>query len=247
MTDSNTIKDLSGVFSRQKIAKVGTGTTTRRVAQIGYYFVEQMADDMFQVRPLNNNFVPTGDPEEIDRDELLKDYTPEPEMYHKQVLPNMKDLQKTLARADRHRKQGNSFSAEMEYGNAIKVDEYNVRGNFGVGLCLMERGEKDRANDIFARLVAMDAPFSPKHKHMFNDFGISLRKSKMIPQAVEYYSKAIALSPDDEHLRYNLARALFEEKEYTKVREELKKCLELNPDFAEAQKFVAYLDKNKLG
>ncbi|WP_319777304.1 tetratricopeptide repeat protein [Maridesulfovibrio sp.] len=247
MTENNTIQDLSGVFSRQRVAKVGTGTTTRRVAQIGYYFVEQMAEDLFQVRPLNSNFVPTGDPEGITRDELLESYTPEPEMYHQQVLPNMKELQKTLARADRLRQQGNSFSAEMEYNNSLKIDEMNVRGNFGVGLCLMQRGETERANDIFARLVSMDAPFAPEHKHMFNDFGISLRKSKMIPQAVEYYSKAIALSPEDEHLRYNLARAYFEDKQYDKAREHLAKCLEINPDFAEAKKFVAYLDKNKLG
>ncbi len=247
MTDKNPIADLSGVFSRQRIAKVGTGTTPRRVAQIGYYFVEQMSEDLFQVRPLNSNFVPTGDPEELTRDDLLQDYTPEPEMYHKQVLPNMKELQKTLARADRYRQQGNSFSAEMEYTNAVKIDEMNVRGNFGVGLCLLQRGETDRANDVFARLVSMDAPFAAEHKHMFNDFGINLRKSKMIPQAVEYYSKAISLSPEDEHLRYNLARALFEDKGYERVREELDKCLELNPDFEEAKKFIAYLDKNKLG
>jgi len=247
MSEKNQIKDLSGVFSRQRIAKVGTGTTTRRVAQIGYYFVEQMADDLFQVRPLNSNFVPTGDPESITRDELLENYTPEPEMYHKQVLPNMKELQKTLARADRLRQQGNSFSAEMEYNNSLKIDEMNVRGNFGVGLCLMQRGEAERANDIFARLISMDAPFAKEHKHMFNDFGINLRKSKMILQAIEYYSKAIKLSSDDEHLRYNLARAYFEDKQYEKVREELAKCLEINPDFVEAKKFVAYLDKNKLG
>ncbi|CCO22750.1 tetratricopeptide repeat protein [Maridesulfovibrio hydrothermalis] len=247
MTDSETIKDLSGVFSRQKMAKVGTGVTTRRVAQVGYYFVEQMTDDLFQVRPLNSNFVPTGDPESITREDLLQDYTPEPEMYHKQVLPNMKDLQKTLARADRHRKQGNTFSAEMEYTNAIKIDEMNVRGNFGVGLCLMERGETDRANDVFARLISMDAPFSAEHKHMFNDFGINLRKSKMIPQAIEYYTKAIALSPEDEHLRYNLARAYFENKDYAKAREELNICMQSNPDFEQGKKFIAYLDKNKLG
>lgn len=247
MTESHLIKDLSGVFSHQRIAKVGTGTTTRRVAQVGFYFVEQIEDDLFQVRPLNNNFVPSGDPEEVTREELLEAYTPEPEMYHKQVLPNMKELHKTLARADRYRKQGNSFSAEMEYGNALKVDEMNVRGNFGIGLCLMERGETERANDIFARLISMDAPFSAENKHMFNDFGINLRKSKMIPQAVQYYSKAISLSPEDEHLRYNLARAYFEEKQYQKVREELQTCLEINPKFAEAQKFIAYLDKNKLG
>lgn len=247
MTDSNTIHDLTGVFSRQKIAKVGTGTTSRKVAQIGYYFIEQLEDDLFEVRPLNSNFVPTGNPEKISRDELLTDYTPEPEMYHKQVLPNMKNLQKTLARADRHRKQGNSFSAEMEYTNAIKVDELNVRGNFGVGLCFMERGETERANDVFARLISMDAAFEEKHKHLFNDFGINLRKSKMIPQSIQYYSKALALSHEDENLHYNLARAYFEAKDYSKAREELKTCLELRTDFEEAIKFIAYLDKKKLG
>ncbi len=247
MTDSNTIHDLTGVFSRQKIAKVGTGTTTRKVAQIGYYFIEQLEEDMFEVRPLNSNFVPTGNSEKISRDSLLTDYTPEPEMYHKQVLPNMKNLQKTLARADRHRKQGNSYSAEMEYTSAIKVDELNVRGNFGVGLCFMERGETERANDVFARLISMDAAFEEKHKHLFNDFGINLRKSKMIPQSIQYYSKALALSPEDENLHYNLARAYFEAKDYAKTREELKTCLELKADFEEATKFIAYLDKKKLG
>ncbi len=247
MTDSSTIQDLKGVFSCQKVAKVGTGTTTRRVAQVGYYFIEQTGEDEFDVRPLNSNFVPIGNAEKVNRETLLKDYTPEPEMYHKQVLPNMKDLQKTLARADRNRKQGNTFSAEMEYSSAVKVDETNVRGNFGVGLCFMERGETERANDVFARLISMDAAFESEHKHLFNDFGINLRKSKMIPQSIEYYGKAISLSPDDEHLRYNLARAYFEAKDFDKARKELERCIELNPEFEEAKKFIAYLDKNKLG
>ncbi len=246
MTDTGTT-ELTGIFSKQKVAKVGTGTTTRKVAQIGYYFVEQVDNDIFEIRPLNNNFVPSGNPDQISRDELLSEYTPEPEMYHKQVLPKMKELSKTLARADRHRKQGNSFSAEMEYGNALKIDLNNVRGNFGIGLCLLERGEKDRANDVFARLITMDASFDRDHKHLFNEFGINLRKSKMTQQAVEYYSKALELSQDDENLLYNLARAHFDAEEYKEAREALNKALEIRPDFEEAKKFIAYLDKKKLG
>lgn len=246
MTDTGT-SELTGIFSKQKIAKVGTGTTTRKVAQIGYYFVEQVDNDIFEIRPLNNSFVPSGNPDQISRDELLSEYTPEPEMYHKQVLPKMKELSKTLARADRHRKQGNSFSAEMEYGNALKIDINNVRGNFGIGLCLLERGEKDRANDVFARLITMDASFDRDHKHLFNEFGINLRKSKMTQQAVEYYSKALELSQDDENLLYNLARAHFDAEEYKEAREALNKALEIRPDFEEAKKFIAYLDKKKLG
>lgn len=239
--------ELTGIFSKQKIAKVGTGTTTRRVAQIGYYFVEQVDEQHFEIRPLNNNYVPSGDSEQITRDELLENYTPEPEMYHKQVLPKMKELSKTLARADRYRKQGKTFSAEMEYGNSLKIDINNVRGNFGIGLCLLDRGEKDRANDVFARLISMDAAFDTEHKHLFNEFGINLRKSKMTAQSVEYYNKAIGLSPEDENLYYNIARAYFDAEDYSKCRESLSKALELRPDFTEAKKFIEYLDEKKLG
>lgn len=246
MTSSESL-ELTGIFSKQTIAKVGTGTTTRRVAQIGYYFVEQLDKDTYEVRPLNNEYVPSGDPVKISSDDLLKDYTPEPEMYHQKVLPKMKELSKTLARADRYRNQGKTFSAEMEYGNALKIDIQNVRGNFGIGLCLLERGETDRANDVFARLISMNASFDKEHKHLFNEFGINLRKSKMTVQAIEYYSKALNLSQDDENLYYNLARAYFDDENYQKTREALNSALELRKDFKEAQKFIDYLDKKKLG
>lgn len=239
--------ELTGIFSKQTLSKIGTGTTSRKVAQIGYFFVEQVEEDLFEVRMLNVNFVPTGNPEKINQEELLSKYTPEPEMYHEKVLPRMKELSKTLARADRYRKQGNSFSAEMEYGNSIKIDENNVRGNFGIGLCLMERGETDRANDVFARLISMRAAFSEEHKHLFNEFGMNLRKSKMLPQAIEYYTKALDLSETDENLFYNLARVYFDSQDFTKTREMLGKALELSPDFEEAKKFISYLDKKKLG
>jgi hypothetical protein len=70
MTSSESL-ELTGIFSKQTIAKVGTGTTTRRVAQIGYYFVEQLDKDTYEVRPLNNEYVPSGDPVKISSDDLL--------------------------------------------------------------------------------------------------------------------------------------------------------------------------------
>jgi len=179
-------------------------------------------------------------------DEFLEKFSPEPEFYTGTVMPKMRELEKTIARGDRHRKQGESYSAEYEYGKATKVDEENVRANFGLGLTYLQRGATDKAQDIFERLIKIEAAYESEHKHLFNEFGINLRKNKMISQAMEYYNKALELSATDENLLYNVARVYFELKDYAKTHEMLTKALEINPDMEEAQKFIAYLEAKGL-
>ena len=163
------------------------------------------------------------------------------------LFPDDFDLDREfVARADRHRKRGETFSAEFEYGNALNVDEENIRANFGLGLTYLERGDKAKANDIFERLVKLDAAFETEHKHLFNDFGINLRKQDMYDQAVDYYSRALELTEDDENLHYNIARAYFGIQNYEKALEHLNKALELAPEMKEAQKFITYLKNKRL-
>ncbi|WP_029895860.1 tetratricopeptide repeat protein [Desulfohalovibrio reitneri] len=237
---------IRGVFSAQKVIKIGTGTTSRKTVQQSYFYVEEQDNGEIHVQNLNDEHVPTGPTETIDKDELLEKYAPEPEFYQKEVFPKLRDLRKTLARADRHRKRGETFSAEMEYGNALKVDEDNVRANFGIGLCYMERGDTAKAQDILDRVVKLDAAFEEQHKHMFNEFGINLRKSKMFEQAVDYYTRAAEFSPKDENLFYNTGRAYFEMGEYGKAKQSFEKALEINPELQEAAKFLNHMAKKNL-
>ncbi|RQD62537.1 tetratricopeptide repeat protein [Desulfonatronovibrio magnus] len=237
---------ITGVFSSQSLVKVGTGTTQKKTIQKTYWFVKELEDDQVEIQPLNINYVPSGPKSIISKDDLLEKFSPEPEYYTYTVYPKMRELNKTIARADRHRQKGESFSAEFEYNNALKVDEENIRANFGLGLTYLERGDKDKANNIFERLVKLDAAFEKEHKHLFNDFGINLRKQEMYAQALEYYQRALQLVENDENLHYNVARAYFAFKKYPKTLEHLKKALQLNPDFQEAIKFVKYLKQKKL-
>lgn len=237
---------IKGVFSTQKVSKVGTGTTSRRTVQQAYYYAEENDKGEMELQPLNRNYVPTGPKQTVTKDELLTAYSPEPEFYQAEVFPKMRELGKTLARADRHRSRGETFSAEMEYGEALKVDEENVRANFGIGLCYMERGDTAKAEDILKRVVRLEAAFEEEHKHLFNDFGINLRKSKMFDQAVDYYKRAMEFSPGDENLYYNMARAHFELGNYSKAKENLEKAVELNPDLAEAKQFLDFITKKGL-
>jgi tetratricopeptide (TPR) repeat protein len=237
---------IKGVFSSEKIAKVGAGATVRKTTQTMYWFAEEDETGLIWIQPLNPNYVPSGPKQEIPKEDFLTQYAPEPEFYSSKVYPNIRKLNQTIAKAERHRSNGETYSAEMEYGNALRVDEENIRANFGLGLTYLERGETDKADNIFQRLIKMEATFDAEHKHLFNDFGISLRKNEMYEQATEYYAKALELSPADENLHYNMARACFAKADIEKTFEHLREALQLNKDLEIAQKFLAYLKKNNL-
>lgn len=237
---------IRGVFSSQEIRKVGTGTTTRRTVVKTFWFAEEEPDGKLYVQPINSNYVPTGSKRYVSRDELIEKFSPEPEYYIQTVYPNMRKLNETIDRADTARGKGETFSAEYEYDNALVVDVENVRANFGIGLTYLSRGETDKAQNIFSRLVQLEGAFAEEHKHLFNEFGINLRKNKMFQEALEYYQRALKLSKRDENLYINIARVYLEIKDIPHVVEFLGRALALAPQSEVALKFQSWLIAHKL-
>ncbi|MBC15985.1 conserved protein of unknown function [Pseudodesulfovibrio profundus] len=236
---------IEGVFSIERMAKIGTGTTARRVKQTAIYYARQVNDTTVELQGLNNKKVPSGHIEEITLDELLNDYLPMPQLYN-EVISNIRKVQKSVARGDKFRKRNETFTAEYEYANALNLDEQNVRANFGIGLCLLARDEVDRAKKVFDRIINLDSAFADEHKHLFNEYGIALRKKKLTGQAVDYYKRAIEISNDDENLWFNLARAQFEREKWKESSEAVIKCLALNPEHPEGKKMLTFLTKKGL-
>lgn len=241
MSKTSSKDKIKGVFSSQEIMKIGTGTTTRRTIQQSYWFAEELDDGSIEIQPLNRNYVPSGSKKIIPIEDFLQKYSPEPEFYMSNVLPRMQELRATILKGEGHRKKNELFTAEAEFSKAVKVDEENVRANFGLGLTYLSRGEANKAQDIFERLVNLDGAYEEEHKHLFNEFGISLRKNKLYDQSLEYYQKAEALSKTDENLFYNIARAYFDKGNYELCAHYLHKSLKLRQDMEEAQKFLNYL------
>ncbi|MBQ7608412.1 MAG: tetratricopeptide repeat protein [Desulfovibrionaceae bacterium] len=231
---------IHGVFSSQEIRKVGTGTTTRKSVHKTFWFVEQKGNDIV-CQPLNTNYVPSGPKRTITLEELLTKFSPEPEFYQSSVYPRIKQLDNTIKKGDDHLSKGENFSAEHQYQAALKVDCDNVRANFGIGLTYLERGDTSKAQNIFDRLVKLDSAFEEEHKHLFNEFGIQLRKNKMIKQSIAYYERAIVLTQNDENLYMNVARAYLEAQEIPKCVDNLLKALELNPQHLQSFKFLTWL------
>lgn len=234
---------IRGVFSSQEVRSIGTGTTQRRSVQKVFWFIEQDEKGQIEVQPLNTNYVPTGTKKRITMEELLEKYAPEPEFYVQSVFPKMQELNEAIDRGDHCRDKGENFSAEFEYKNALNLDVENVKANFGIGLTYLSRGEADKADNIFERLVHLDAAFQEEHKHLFNDFGINLRKNKMYNQAKEYYTRALELSEVDENLHINIARTFMELHEYLPCTQHLFEALRLSPGNETALKFLSWLQE----
>lgn len=239
------VKNIHGVFSSQEVRKVGTGTTTRKSVHKTFWFIEQHGDEIV-CQPLNTNYIPSGPKRTITLDELLAKFSPEPEFYQNSVFPKIQKLNNTIQKGDDHREKGENFSAEHEYQTALKVDSDNVRANFGIGLTYLERGDTSKAQNIFDRLVKLEGAFEEEHKHLFNEFGIQLRKNSMINQAVAYYGRALEISKTDENLYLNMARAQFENHDIDKCLLFLLKALNLAPNHAVSIKFLTWLLQKRL-
>ncbi len=102
---------------------------------------------------------------------------------------------------------------------------------------LVERGEQAaiktlvQENDDLASLVMA----------YYNDTGIGLRASGNFEKASTEYKKALTISPMDEHLYYNLARAYIEAGLKKDAETAVGQALFLNPDFHEGRKLQRYI------
>ncbi len=222
---------VKGVFSTTVLATIGFGHTKRKKEQNFYVYAEEMDDGRVSIQPLNKNFVPAGDVHYVSWEELLAKYIPEPEVYMSKVCPAIQQVARSIAAGEGHYKRGQLFSAEYEFKNALRVDEENIRATFGLGLTYLDRGEREKGDLVFRRLVQLKGAFEPRHKHLFNDFGIKLRKNQMLNQAMKFYSRAFQFTKDDEHLFYNMARTLYDKGSYEIALKFANKAVSLNSGF----------------
>ncbi len=222
------------VFSTAEVTKVGTGTTTRKHVAKQYYYVLGIGDNMFSVRLINENYVPSGEGKIIEIDTLKDRYALELDFYEDKVIPAMDQLEELLDEGDEHRAEGQLYSAERSYNKALGMDEENLRALFCLGLVYLELEDNEKATDMMESLLKVKSAFDGKNEHLFNEFGISLRKSGLYGEAVEYYSQATSYVKDDENLYYNLARANYERNEWGQCVMALERCYTLVPGMEHA-------------
>ncbi len=225
-----------GVFAEIITKSVGFGATKRKEKIKRLWFVERDDEGRTTIRALNKEYLPSGEAKEADPAQVVAEYYPEPGIYMDKVAPKLREIERLVHEGDGHRAREEHYSAEYSYRGALSIDEDHIRANFGLGLTYLSLGDTQRAGHTFRKIVSMKSAFGPEHKHLFNEFGISLRKSGMFEECVQYYKRALELHPEDDHLLFNIARAHYDAQELDKSLEFTLTALENNHDLREARR-----------
>lgn len=230
------------IYLKQETIRLGFGSTSRDTVIENYFQVEEAAEEnLFSLRLLNISDQPFGESTLITREELEQEYAPCPDYLKNKKNPKAQLAEKHVELGETHYENRQFFSAEREFNNALALDEKDLKANLGKGKSLYARGEKKEAKEIFDQLSQMDDLYEKENKHIFNEFGIELRKRNLHDEAVSNYVKALAIDPEDPILYYNLGRVYYEKKDREESIEQLTKALALKDDFQEAREFLATL------
>ncbi len=227
---------IQGIFSTASRTSIGFGPTKGKTENKCYWIAEDTREGCVSLRLLGSDLRPMGSPKSVSLPIFYEKFSPEVELWDFLVL-------KKIEEGDRHRESGEYDQAEACYEKAIAVDERNVRAAFGLGMTYLSVGRAEESTLIFNKLSRLKRGLTQEHKHLFNEFGMALRRKNMLDEAVKYYEKALELAENDENLFLNVARAYCEKGQLEKATEYVKKALALNPCFPEAQAFKKYLEK----
>ncbi|MDK2956953.1 MAG: hypothetical protein PWQ57_2449 [Desulfovibrionales bacterium] len=211
---------------------------------IYFYACKADSGDIF-LQPLNRDYLPSGAKQPMEEQVFLSRFQPEPLIYFNKVKPALESLNHNLEKADRLREKGKHNLAENKYQEALSIDPDNLRATFGLGVTYLDSNQLEKAGVIFEKIIGLDFAFARDNKHLFNEFGIKLRKRHMYKEGLEYYRKALEYDPNDEHLHFNVARIYYDDGSYDKALEHLRKAEKLNPDFAPARDMILLIEKHR--
>ncbi|MFW5734299.1 MAG: tetratricopeptide repeat protein [Oceanidesulfovibrio sp.] len=133
---------------------------------------------------------------------------------------------------------------DREQLRAIEA-ERNARAGYGLGMSHLKRGNMDKAKELLKRVAVEEGDYVHEHKHMFNEFGVGLRKNQLLDIALLHMRRALSLAPYDENIYHNMARLYYEKGDKAMAVKHLEKSLELNPEFKESRQFLDFINKRR--
>ena len=220
-----------GVFSLRSDHGKGKGGAARQGRSVTYWFAVRQEPDRFDLHALGPNFLPTPVKVSADRQQFLADYVTEPAVYTREVLPRL-------------RRRLTDLGLYPDPG----LDEVRNGQPHLAALGLAADGPEqtlsllESLRDVLSR-EPEDAVLS--HCGAIVGMAIDQRKLSLLDEAMETYRKALDLSPNDDHLHFNMARTLVELGDWQNALAHARKALDLNPDLVHARKLVAYVNRKE--
>ncbi len=160
--------------------------------------------------------------------------------------------------AQRYFDMGCAYLVQSKYGKAIiafnraiKINELFAEAYKGLADAYKGKGDKEKFQENLQKAMEIHARFGrfEETKKLFveaikcdsdapnpyNTLGVNLRKQGDYPGALHAYSKALELTPDDENVFYNMAKAYFLAGMKAEAMDTADKACRRNPTFAEGR------------
>ena len=161
--------------------------------------------------------------------------------------------------AQKYYDMGCQFMAQTKYGKAIvsfkkavKINDLFIDAYMGLAQAYKGRGNLDsfkkylkKAADVHAQFDHLEETkalfieilkYESDTPNPFNTLGVNLRKQGDYPGAIHAYRQALELTPTDENIHFNMAKALYYMGKLDEASTEVIAALLMNNDFTEARK-----------
>lgn len=149
---------------------------------------------------------------------------------------NPKDAAFLFHRADSALAQREYTLAESRYRAVLALQPGNALALNNTAWLMLQQN-KPGALEFIEKAVTL----LPNQPALLDTLALALAAEKRLPQAVEAQKKALALAPEDNNLRFNLAKLLVQSGDKTQARIELQLLEKLGKNFSEHEKVTELL------
>lgn len=219
---------LAGIFYSESSADIGTGSTKQESRTLLRWLAIHLEGGNVLLRALDGNGLPSAISKTVSTKEFYRDYLPDRAHYQQRILPLLETLLGKLA---------GSGEAQLD----------KVEKQVFAALQLRAKADPESARKSVLELLTSlpdQAQMVLEHARQINNESIASRKNGNYEESISLYRALLRASPEDTHVFFNVARVLFEKKDYLSCRKYLQLAMEFDPNFTEARKFMAYLEKH---
>ncbi len=159
--------------------------------------------------------------------------------------------------AQRYYDMGCRYLMEQLYGKsivcfkkALKINDLYAEAYKGLAEAYQGKGDEDnykaylkKAAEVYAQFDRLEETkqlfieilkFEDTVPNPFNSLGVKLRTQGDYPGAIHAYEQALELTPDDEHIYFNMSKAFYFMGDIAQAGKNAAEALRVNPHFSEA-------------
>ncbi len=126
---------------------------------------------------------------------------------------------KTIRTGNKYYKEGKYDKAVPEYEKAIAQNPDNPVSHYNLGNVQFRKDDFTGSEKNFEAAAAVATTNDFKQKSLYNK-GVALSKQKKLQESIDAYKKSLRLNPQDQDTRFNLEKALAEQKKQNESKDQ---------------------------